>query len=151
MTIRNVYYTLVQIAYDLFLKLNPRKIGAHAVIGDREGRVLVVRSRFSDAWQLPGGGLNAREHIDEGVRRECQEELGTAVEVEALTGMYYHERSASYVAVFRCRLAGSSSISLSHEHAAYDWLPPEALSERIRTMAEDALSYAGQTAVRRIQ
>jgi len=149
MKIRNACYAVVQVAYDLFLKLNPRKVGAHAVIVDDLGRVLVVRSRFADAWQLPGGGLDAREHIDEGVRRECLEELGVGVVAESLTGMYYHERSSAYVAVFRCRLAGGE-IRLSHEHAGHDWLPPSALPDRIRTMAEDALAFAGQTFIRRI-
>ncbi|MFZ5815733.1 MAG: NUDIX hydrolase [Bacillota bacterium] len=149
MKMRNVYYTLVHIAYDLFLKLNPRKLGAHAVIADQQGRVLVVRSRFADAWQLPGGGLNAREHVDEGVRRECQEELGVPVEIEGFTGMYYHEPSSAYVAVFRCRLVGGP-LRLSHEHVEYRWLAPGELDERIRPMAEDALRFAGTTAVRRI-
>lgn len=149
MRMRNVYYTLVHIAYDLFLKLNPRKVGAHAVILDEDGRVLVLRSRYADAWMLPGGGLDAREHIDEGVRRECREELGVAVETEGLTGMYYHERSAAYVAVFRCRLAGGP-VTLSHEHAEYRWIEPERLNDRVRSMVEDALRFTGTTTVRRI-
>lgn len=149
MTVRNVYYTLVQIAYDLFLKLNPRKVGAHAVILDEAGRVLVLRSRYADAWMLPGGGLDAREHIDEGVKRECREELGVPVALEGLTGLYYHEGSSAYVAVFRCRLDGGQ-VRLSHEHAAYQWLEPERLSERVRPMVEDALRFTGTTTVRRI-
>lgn len=149
MTVRNVYYTLVHIAYDLFLKLNPRKVGAHAVILDEAGRALVLRSRYADAWMLPGGGLNAHEHIDEGVKRECREELGVPVEIEGLTGMYYHERSSAYVAVFRCRLAGEQ-VQLSHEHAEYRWLEPERLNDRVRPMVEDALRFTGRTTVRRI-
>lgn len=149
MKLRNIYYTLVHVAYDLFLKLNPRKLGAHAVIPDDQGRVLVLRSRYADAWMLPGGGLDAREHIDEGVVRECREELGVPVEVEAYTGMYYHEKSAAYVAIFRCRLAGAP-IRLSHEHAEFRWLEPQALNDRIRPMVEDALRFAGATIVRRI-
>lgn len=149
MTIRNAFYTLVHVAYDLFLKLNPRKLGAHAVIVNEAGQVLVLRSRYADAWMLPGGGLNAREHIDEGVRRECQEELGVPVEIEALTGIYYAEFSAAYVAVFRCRLAGGE-LKLSHEHAEYRWLEPSQLNPRIRPMVADALRFTGTTLVRRI-
>lgn len=149
MRIRNVYYTLVHVAYDLFLKLNPRKLGAHAVIVNEEGQVLVLRSRYANAWMLPGGGLDAREHIDEGVRRECLEELGVPVEVDGFTGMYYHERSSAYVAVFRCRLAGGP-LRLSHEHAEYRWMAPEQLHPRIRSMVEDALRFTGTTSVQRI-
>jgi 8-oxo-dGTP diphosphatase len=149
MRLRNVYYTLVHVAYDLFLKLNPRKLGAHAVITDDQGRVLVLRSRYADAWMLPGGGLDAREHIDEGVVRECREELGVPVAVEAFTGMYYHEKSSAYVAIFRCRLTGGP-IRLSHEHAEYRWAEVHALTDRIRPMVEDALRFTGSTVVRRI-
>lgn len=149
MKLRNLYDTLVQVAYDLFLKLNPRKLSAHAVIVNGEGKVLVLRSRYANAWMLPGGGLNAREHIDEGVVRECREELGVPVAIEAYTGMYYHEPSAAYVAVFRCRLAGGP-IQLSHEHAEFCWLEPEALHGRIRPMVEDALRFDGATVIRRI-
>lgn len=150
MKMRNVIYTLVHIAYDLFLKLNPRKVGAHAVILNEAGEVLVLRSRFDGSLMLPGGGLNPREHIDEGVRRECQEELGQPAEIEALTGMYYHDGSAAYVAVFRCRLAGGP-IRLSHEHREYRWARPAELKERIRSMVEDAIAFSGQTVVRRIK
>lgn len=149
MTIRNVYYTAVRVAYDLFLKLNPRKLGAHAVITDDQGRVLVLRSRYADAWMLPGGGLEPKEQIDEGVRRECREELGSEVAIEGLTGFYYHEPSAAYVAIFRCRL-GEGPIRLSHEHDEYRWVEPAKLSDRIRPMVDDALQFTGGPAIRRI-
>lgn len=149
MRIRQALYTVVEVGYDLFLKLNPRKVAAHAVILDDGGRVLALRSRYADTWMLPGGGLDAGEHIDEGVRRECREELGVAVVVEGLSGMYYYERSSAYVAVFRCRL-GSEPIRLSHEHAEYRWVEPSQLSNGLRRMAEDALQFKGTTAVGRI-
>lgn len=151
MRIRRAFYTLVEVGYDLFLKLNPRKVAAHAVIVGDDGRILALRSRYADTWMLPGGGLDSREHIDEGVRRECREELGVEVAVEGLSGMYYYERSSAYVAVFRCRLAGGAPIQLSHEHAEHRWVEPDQLSPGLRTMAEDALRFTGQTAVARIR
>lgn len=150
MAIKRLFYTAVRVAYDLFLKLNPRKLGAHAVILNGDGRVLLLRSRYADAWMLPGGGLEPREHIDEAVLRECREELGVEVEIESLTGLYYHEGSAAYVAVFRCRLKGTP-IRLSHEHAEYRWVEPEALPPHIRPMVEDSLRGAGSPSVRRIR
>lgn len=141
--------TALAVGYDLFLKLNPRKVAAHAVIPDDAGRVLVLRSCYADVWMLPGGGLGAGEHLDEGVRRECREELGVDVVVEALTGMYYVERSAAYVGVFRCRLEGQP-IRLSHEHEAYAWVAPDQLPPPARIMARDALRFDGTTAVARL-
>lgn len=149
MRMRNLFYTLVQIGYDLFLKLNPRKVAAHAVILDQAGRVLLLRSRFADTWMLPGGGLNPREHVDEGVRRECREELGVEVEIEALTGLYYQEGSSAYVAIFRCRLV-EERLALSHEHTEYRWTEVGELPTRTGLMVADAVQHAGETAVRRI-
>ncbi len=149
MQLARVLRTALAVGYDLFLKLNPRKVAAHAVICDDRGRVLALKSRYAEAWLLPGGGLKPGEHLDEGVRRECREELGAEVTVEALTGLYYVERSAAYVGVFRCRLEGRP-IRLSHEHEAFAWVEPERLPPAERAMAEDALRFAGTTVVARL-
>lgn len=148
MSLRKTWFTLVQVAYDLVMKLNPRKLAAHAVIQDERGRVLVLRSRYADRWMLPGGGLDRRENLDEAVVRECREELGAAVSIEALTGMYYNASNSAYVAVFRARLAPGAQVQLSHEHSEYRWLEPGQLPDRSRQMAEDALHYEGQPTLR---
>jgi 8-oxo-dGTP diphosphatase len=147
MSLRKAWFTLVQIAYDLFLKLNPRKLAAHAIIQDGQGRVLVLRSRYADVWSFPGGGLNRRENLDTAVLRECREEIGAGVAIEALTGMYYHNDISAYVAIFRCRIV-EGQIKLSHEHTEFRWAAPAELNDRLRQMAEDALRCDGQPALR---
>lgn len=149
MSIKRLVLATVRVLYDLFLKLNPRKLGAHAVIVDDQGRVLLLRSRYADAWMLPGGGLEPGEHVDEAVRRECREELGVDVSIQRLTGFYYHEPSAAYVAIFRCTL-GEGEIRLSHEHSERRWMELAEIPERIRPMVEDGLRNAGDPAVRRV-
>jgi 8-oxo-dGTP diphosphatase len=144
--IRRAWFRLVQVAYDLFLKVNPRKLAAHAVIADEAGRVLVLRSRYADVWALPGGGLNRREHLDSAVMRECLEELGVTVGVDGLTGLYYHANISAYVAIFRCRIL-AGEIRLSHEHTEYRWMPVADLPDRQRKVAEDALGRTGGTVV----
>jgi 8-oxo-dGTP diphosphatase len=144
--IRRAWFRLVQVAYDLFLKVNPRKLAAHAVIVDEVGRVLVLRSRYADVWVLPGGGLNRREHLDTTVMRECLEELGVTVSVEGLTGLYYHANISAYVAIFRCRIL-AGEIRLSHEHTEYRWMPVADLPDRQRKAAEDTLGSTGATVV----
>jgi 8-oxo-dGTP diphosphatase len=146
-TLRKRWFTLVQIAYDLFLKLNPRKLAAHAVILDDSGRVLVLRSRYADVWALPGGGVGPGEHLDEAMARECREELGVPVTVGPLTGMYYHANIRAYVAVFRVEVP-SGDLRLSHEHTAYRWTTPPELPPRLRQVVEDALTPAGAAAMR---
>jgi 8-oxo-dGTP diphosphatase len=134
---RSLIQAVIGVAYDLVMKLNPRKLGAHAAIFDETGRVLVVRSRYNGLWQLPGGGVDRGEHLDTAVRRECREELGVEVAVDGLAGLHYHGDSATYVAIFRCRIL-SGSIRLSHEHAAWRWAPPEELPPRLREQVADA-------------
>lgn len=145
--LRKSWFTLVQVAYDLVMKMNPRKLAAHAVITDARGRVLLLRSRYAGAWSLPGGGLNRRENLDAAVVRECREELGLEIEIEALTGMYYHTNISAYVGIFRCRLKGGEP-RLSHEHSELKWVPVTELPGRIQTMAKDAIESAGRPVLR---
>lgn len=147
MSLRNAWFTLVQVAYDLALKMNPRKLASHAVIADKQGRVLVLRSRYADRWALPGGGLDRRENLDTAVTRECREELGVEVAVEAMTGMYFHANISAYVSIFLCRIQ-SGDLRLSHEHSEYRWAHVESLPPRLRQMVEDALTYNGQAVLR---
>lgn len=147
MNLRKAWFTLVHTAYDLTLKMNPRKLAAHAVIEDDQGRVLILRSRYAGVWSLPGGGLDRRENLDTAVIRECREELGVEVSVEGMTGMYYHANISAYVAIFRCRII-QGAIRLSHEHSELRWSPPDELPERLRQMAADALQPSAQTTLR---
>jgi 8-oxo-dGTP diphosphatase len=147
MNIRRRWFTLVQIAYDLTLKMNPRKLAAHAVIQDTEGRVLLLRSRYADRWALPGGGVDRRENLDATVMRECREELGVTVSVGPMTGMYYHTDMSVYVAIFRCTIP-SGTIRLSHEHSELRWSPAAELPLRIRQVVDDALAADGATVLR---
>ncbi|HLN64845.1 MAG TPA: NUDIX domain-containing protein [Symbiobacteriaceae bacterium] len=150
MRLRKAWFTLVQVGYDLFMKLNPRKLAAHAIIEDEAGRVLVLRSRYGDVWLLPGGGLEQRENLDTAVLRECREELGVDVAVGTMTGMYYYRDISAYVGVFRCQIV-QGAIRLSHEHTEYRYMPPADLPPRLRQVVEDAQQYDGQPALRTFQ
>ncbi|MGV9822970.1 NUDIX domain-containing protein [Nocardia xishanensis] len=54
----------------------PRKrVGADALIFDREHRILLVDPAYKPDWDLPGGMAEANEPPDTAVRRELVEEL----------------------------------------------------------------------------
>lgn len=150
MSIRKAWLTLVQVAYDLVMKMNPRKLAAHAIITDDQGRVLILRSRYAGVWSFPGGGLNRREQIDDALRRECREELGAPVRLGNLTGFYYHKAISAYVAIFRAHLEGGP-LKLSHEHSELRWVTTDELPHRLRLMAEDALRSGGGCSVRTVE
>lgn len=138
MSLRKAWYTLVQVAYDLVLKMNPRKMAAHAVILNQAGQVLLLRSRYADLWALPGGGLGRRENLDTALIRECREELGVGIAASELTGIYFQTRTSTYIAIFRCQII-EGEVSLSHEHSGMRWSPVDEVPERLRPMVADAL------------
>ena len=55
----------------------PRKrLIAHVLIRDVEGRILLCETQFKPDWELPGGIVEAGEPPRLGALREVQEELG---------------------------------------------------------------------------
>ncbi len=64
-------------------------IGVGAVIEDGEGRVLLVKHRperggyWQGKWICPGGGLRSGETIEEGIRREVEEETRLTIDLVA--------------------------------------------------------------------
>ena len=60
------------------------KVAQKAII-ERDGKVLITRDiRDGDTWELPGGRLNAGESLEDGLRREIQEELGVSILVHTV-------------------------------------------------------------------
>jgi 8-oxo-dGTP diphosphatase len=57
----------------------------------RDGRVLLLRRGTAPArgqWDLPGGFLEADEHPEAGAVREAREEVGLAITLTGLLGIY---------------------------------------------------------------
>ena len=113
-------------------------VAGMAVIPDATGRVLMLRSRYADLWQFPGGTINAGEDVLSGTLRECREEIGVAVQVERLTGIYTMRGAADLFIAFRCApLAAPPRLSV--EHTAWRYLDPAAAPRTARAIIADAL------------
>ena len=54
----------------------PVAYGAHAMVEDGEGRLLLVRHTYMPGWFFPGGGVNRGEPANDAVKRELKEEIG---------------------------------------------------------------------------
>jgi 8-oxo-dGTP diphosphatase len=68
----------------------PRVAGIVACF-DEADRVLVVKQTsgpFTGTWVLPGGGIEADERIEDGVRRELREETGYDVDELHAVALY---------------------------------------------------------------
>ena len=99
-------------------------IGVAAVVIDDEGRVLTVRRREPDRWELPGGALELGETLHEGLVREVREEIGLDVAPVRLTGVYQNMALGPTALVFWCRRVGGSE-RLSDETSEWRWVHPD--------------------------
>jgi 8-oxo-dGTP pyrophosphatase MutT (NUDIX family) len=54
------------------------RVSVKALVSDGEGRLLVLQNR-DHTWELPGGGWEHGETLEQCVRREIEEELGVTV------------------------------------------------------------------------
>jgi 8-oxo-dGTP diphosphatase len=85
-------------------------------------RVLLIQRRDNNHWEPPGGVLELDETIDEGLRREIEEEAGVTVRVDALTGVYKNMSRGIVNLVFRCT-ALTEPTSSTAEALTVTWVP----------------------------
>lgn len=61
----------------------PKKaMAVKLVIKSDRKRILVVKSEFKDAWQFPGGAVDANEDPEDSMLREVKEEIGWDISKE---------------------------------------------------------------------
>jgi ADP-ribose pyrophosphatase YjhB (NUDIX family) len=73
-------------AEDPSVKYTDRNTGK-AIMTDEQGSICLVGNRQNDFLQLPGGGIDEGESVEEGVTRECLEETGYRVELISEVGI----------------------------------------------------------------
>ncbi len=94
-----------------------------------EGKVLLCLRRDIGWWNLPGGGMELGETVDEALRREVQEETGLEVEVGRLVGVYSKPQKQEIVLTFRCQAVGGL-LTETEEITESRYFAPDALPER---------------------
>ncbi|HZU68622.1 MAG TPA: NUDIX domain-containing protein [Ktedonobacteraceae bacterium] len=118
------------------------RIGVFALIFNEQGHILLGHRRDTDWWNLPGGGMEIGETVDEALRREVQEETGLEIEVEKLVGVYSKPQKQEVVLAFRCHITGGT-LQATEETSESRYFPPDALPENTlpkhRQRIEDAL------------
>ncbi len=87
---------------------NPKPV-ACAIPIDAQGRLILLRRGFDPGrglWTFPGGFVDLGESVPDAARRETDEELGIAVELEALVGVYSRPEDRVVLIVYRARAFG---------------------------------------------
>lgn len=114
------------------------------IILDQKLLAIKMRDRSGTFYILPGGGQRHGETLRDGLKRECLEEIGTAVDVGELLyvreyiGKNHEFRSAHHAfhqveSVFRCTLPDPDGIGPGTEHdkkqVGVEWLPIDELTQ----------------------
>lgn len=107
------------------------QVAVKAVIRNDEGKFLIVRE--GERWQAVGGRLEPGEKLEEGLRRETQEEtgitdleVGKVIHVDEWFAKPEGELKHIVALFFLCKTA-SDSVTLSDEHQEYAWVTVDEL------------------------
>lgn len=130
------------------------RIAVSALIFDeQEEHVLLALRRDIDWWNLPGGGMELNETVDEALRREVREETGLEVAVGQLVGVYSKPQKQEVVLAFRCRITGGKLTETEEvrecRYFQPTMLPPNTLPKHHQRIQDALLKQ--QTAIIRAQ
>ncbi|WP_199562565.1 NUDIX domain-containing protein [Pelagibacterium lacus] len=129
----------------------------HMTLGARvavvmEGKVLMVRHTYSPGWQLPGGGVDPGETLEQAGRREVLEETGYAVAGPMRLFAMYHSvlyTDRDHVALFVVEGAEMArAFAPGREIAEIGWLALDALPDDLSPSARRRLAeIAGEAPI----
>jgi len=132
-------------------ELPRHSVSVAGIVVNGDGRILVVKRRDNGEWQPPGGVLELDETIEEGLRREIQEETGIEIHIDRLTGVYKNMRLGVVALVFRCR-PSTGSLRTSSETEEARWMSAQevesAMSPAFAIRVRDAIGGAISVAIR---
>ena len=108
---------------------------ATAVVVESAGGIVLGRRAIEPAlgeWCLPGGFVNDDESPVEAAMRECLEEIGAAIDVTGLIGLYHIARRTApsmIIIGYRARLSAGASLEAGQEMQELQVFAPDQLPE----------------------
>jgi len=102
------------------------QVAVKAVIQNKDGKFLIVRER--ERWQAVGGRLDPGEKLEDGLRRETEEEtgitdleIGKVIHVDEWFAKPEGELKHIVALFFLCKTK-SNNVKLSEEHQEFAWV-----------------------------
>lgn len=126
------------------------RIGVSALIL-QDGKVLLAMRRDIDWWNLPGGGMEIGETVEEAVLREVREETGLEIEIVRLVGLYSKPQKQEVVITFLCRQVGGELMATEESRECRYFSPaslPANTLPKHRQRIEDMLLNQPQAVIR---
>jgi len=129
------------------------KVAVGAIIGDGDGRVLLVRRAIEPGygkWVFPGGYVDRGEEVQLAAIREAREEAGVVIAIEALLDIYSYSGRTPVIVVYTARMLGGE-LAVDDEGFEVRWFSEadipwnelafpsthEALSEHFRRLKDE--------------
>ena len=124
----------------LVFKLGPRKDRVRVIVYRDDGKILLVRGRFSrQEWVLPGGGVKHNESYEQAAVRETLEEVGLKIHnLRYLGKANSHESYAKFLVRVFAAHASDYDIKCNFEIMEARWLNMNYLPEEY-TLLTNAL------------
>ncbi len=119
------------------------RVAAKAIIRNEEGEILLVKER-SDAWSIPGGGLDHGEGLREAIKREVKEELGVdTTSIEEKPCFSFSAINTQFdvwclAVCFDTKIASDAQFDLSDGSTEAKYFSPEAIKHDIQLEEADA-------------
>lgn len=117
------------------------QVAVKAVIKNSEGKYLIVRE--GERWQAVGGRLEKGEKLEDGLRRETEEEtgitelkVGKVIHVDEWFAKPEGELKHIVALFFLCEVR-SDTVVLSDEHQEYAWVSPDELEKYDSTIEKE--------------
>ncbi len=126
-------------------------VAACALVGDTQGRVLLVR-HTERGWEVPGGQVEEGEDVFAALHREVREETGVTISIGRLVGVYLNVKLSILELGFVAEYV-AGELQASSESPELGWFPRDQVLAMIthpvlHDRARDMLEFAGRVVYR---
>jgi ADP-ribose pyrophosphatase YjhB (NUDIX family) len=105
-------------------------VGSICIVTREDGRILLVRHSYRNAWGFPGGLLNRGEGPRDGAVREAREEVAITIETVGEPAVVVAPEPRRVDVIFRCTTAEPDAArAVPPEVTEVGWFSPDHLPE----------------------